>query len=336
VKLSTYYDQSYLVTVTAKVTTTVSTWRLDKIESDTNGAPLDWIPFGGMEITSDPDGAKIWIDYDLTDNIPAVYKGDAIGEAKLDLPPGNYGVYATKDYYLPSVTQIVPVEVYSFDRNRVRVHLTLLPLPNVVPVVNAIADATITRGSTFSQGGSFTDPDTNPWTATVNYGDGSGNQPLPLTGKTFTLSHTYVNVGQYTVTVTIDDHAGGVGTDTAIVKVGYTFAGFYQPIDMGKVMNEANAGKTIPVKWQLSDANGPVNDPASFVNLTSSKVNCGTTTPLDAIEEYSTGNSGLQSLGNGNWQYNWKTDKSYGGTCRIMYVNFNSGETSLQTTFKFK
>jgi PKD repeat protein len=419
VKLSGYYDQSYLVTVTAQSTNTLPTWILDKIEtSGQNGPPLDWSPYGGMDIMTDPIGAEIWIDK-LGDTEGFVDRGAA--PALLELPPGAYKVYATKALHQPSETKDVTVESYSLLREPVRVDLTLKPstVPtvtgiapasgplaggtsvtisgtdftgatavhfgstsasgflvdsatqitatspagtgivdvtvttpsgtssvvagdqftykdNVVPVVEAGTDATITRGSTFSQGGSFTDPDTNTWTATVNYGDGTGNQQLALTGKIFTLSHKYVNAGKYTVTVKVDDNAGGVGTDTAIVKVGYTFAGFYQPIDMGKVTNEANAGKTIPVKWQLSDANGPVNDPASFLNLTSSKVNCGTTNPLDAIEEYSAGNSGLQYLGNGNWQYNWKTDKTYAGTCRLMYINFNSGETSLQTTFKFK
>ena len=39
-------------------------------------------------------------------------------------------------------------------------------------------DATITAGGTFSQGGSFTDPDADTWTATVDYGDGAGPAPL--------------------------------------------------------------------------------------------------------------------------------------------------------------
>jgi hypothetical protein len=345
VKLSGYYDQSYLVTVTAQNTNTLPTWILDKIETNAqNGEPLDWSPYGGMKITSDPDGAKIWIDY-LADNNPAVYKGDAIGEAKLDLPPGSYSVYATKDNYQSSEIQPVTVVSYSLLREPVRVHLVLNPSPNVAPVVNAGADATITRGSTFSQSGSFTDPDTNPWTATVNYGDGSGNLPLSLTDKTFTLNHKYMNVGPYTVTVTVDDHAGGVGTDTAIVKVGYTFAGFYQPIDMGTVVNNvgsivnsAKAGQAVPTKWHLSDWDGIVSDPTSFGALKSYTIGCSDLAGKseDAIEEYSAGGSDLQYKGNGDWQYNWKTLKGYSGTCRKMYVEFNSGQKSPEVPFKFK
>jgi PKD repeat protein len=78
---------------------------------------------------------------------------------------------------------------------------------NTAPVVSAGADATINEGATFSQNGSFTDPDANSWTAKVNYGDGSGDQSLSITlpAKTFSLSHVYADNGVYTVTVTVND-----------------------------------------------------------------------------------------------------------------------------------
>jgi len=41
--------------------------------------------------------------------------------------------------------------------------------------------------------------------ATVNYGDGSGSQTLSLSGKSFSLSHTYATPGSYTVTVAVSD-----------------------------------------------------------------------------------------------------------------------------------
>jgi PKD repeat protein len=93
---------------------------------------------------------------------------------------------------------------------------------NTAPVVSAGADATINEGAPFSQNGSFTDPDANSWTATVDYGDGSGVQPLTLSGKTFTLSHTYAGSGNYTVTVTVTDDDGGVDSDEVIVNVANT------------------------------------------------------------------------------------------------------------------
>ncbi|HEX6316588.1 MAG TPA: PKD domain-containing protein, partial [Gemmatimonadaceae bacterium] len=74
------------------------------------------------------------------------------------------------------------------------------------------------EGSTFSQNGSFTDPDANSWTATVDYGDGSGTQALSLVGKTFSLSHVYTDNGTYNVTVTVNDGTAS-GSDIVVVTV---------------------------------------------------------------------------------------------------------------------
>jgi TolB protein len=90
---------------------------------------------------------------------------------------------------------------------------------NVAPVVDAGPDATINEGDAFSSSGSFTDPGSDSWNATVDYGDGSEIQPLTLTGETFELSHTYADNCACTVTVTVTDDDGGIGTDTAIVTV---------------------------------------------------------------------------------------------------------------------
>ena len=91
---------------------------------------------------------------------------------------------------------------------------------NVAPIVYAgSATASLNEGGTFSRSGSFTDPGPDSWTATVDYGDGSGVVPLTLNGKTFSLSHTYPNDGVFTVTVTVDDGDGGTGQAQITVTV---------------------------------------------------------------------------------------------------------------------
>jgi Concanavalin A-like lectin/glucanases superfamily len=123
--------------------------------------------------------------------------------------------------------------------------------------------------------------------------------------------------------------------------VTFLFSGFFAPIDNG-VLNEANAGQTIPIKWHLTDLEGnPIDDqhvPASFVSVTSVASDCAALMGTDVIEEYA-GTSGLQYLGDGNWQFNWKTPKSYAGQCRIMRLNLADQEdiTSTRTAkFQFK
>ncbi len=91
---------------------------------------------------------------------------------------------------------------------------------NVAPTVSAGDDATVSEGAAFSGAGSFTDPDTDTWTATVDYGDGSGSQVLALgSDKSFDLNHTYADNGSYTVTVTVNDGKGGESSDSSTVTV---------------------------------------------------------------------------------------------------------------------
>jgi hypothetical protein len=116
----------------------------------------------------------------------------------------------------------------------------------------------------------------------------------------------------------------------------YTVDGFSAPVTMNGVVNTANAGQTVPIKWHLADKNGIVSDPASFVGLYSYEIKCGDLSPVSTeLKESPAGNSGLKNLGNGNWQFNWKTPKSYAGKCRDMFVRFNDGQ-ELHALFKFK
>ena len=97
---------------------------------------------------------------------------------------------------------------------------------NTAPTVDAGSDpAAFNQGGTFSSTGSFTDPDDDTWTGTVNWGDGTPEEALALVGKTFSLSHTYnqdiftLNDGSpFEVIVTINDETDD-STDSVLVTV---------------------------------------------------------------------------------------------------------------------
>src|SRR5207302_1998355 len=81
--------------------------------------------------------------------------------------------------------------------------------------------STLTEASEFVGSGAFTDPESNDtWTATVNYGDGSGAQPLALAAdRTFQLRHRYADNGIYPLTVTVTDRAGATGSTAQNISV---------------------------------------------------------------------------------------------------------------------
>jgi hypothetical protein len=60
-------------------------------------------------------------------------------------------------------------------------------------------------------------------------------------------------VGSKTFTVTGTDKAGNTVTQTLTYNVIYKFGGFLPPLESGKTYK---AGRTIPVKFKLTDANG--------------------------------------------------------------------------------
>jgi probable HAF family extracellular repeat protein len=90
---------------------------------------------------------------------------------------------------------------------------------NFPPVIRRLSGATIILGETFTASAYFIDPGADTWTATVDYGDSSGVQPLALSDKSFTLSHLYTAAGTYEVTVSVSDDDGDSGLGQAAVKV---------------------------------------------------------------------------------------------------------------------
>jgi hypothetical protein len=133
------------------------------------------------------------------------------------------------------------------------------------------------------------------------------------------------SVGAKSVTCTATDYAGNTAAATVTYNVVYGFEGFFSPVENLPALNIANSGQTIPLKWRITDAFGnPITD-LTNVRITAVNLVCPLGTSPDQVEEYAAGNSGLLNLGNGYYQFNWKTPKNYANSCKTMLLNLGEG-----------
>jgi DNA/RNA endonuclease G (NUC1)/PKD repeat protein len=212
----TYADNgTYVVTLTvsdpagaeATATTSVTVFNVNPTVNAFAGASiLAHQTYAGGGSFADP-GADSWtatVDY-----------GDGDGAQPLALSGTGFNLSHTYDH---AGTFTITVTVTDDDGGS-GTRTATVTVTNLAPVVAAFAGATLLPHETYAAAGSFADPGPDSWTATVDYGDGSGAQPLALDGKSFSLSHTYAAAGSYTVTVTVTDDGGLAGTRTATVVV---------------------------------------------------------------------------------------------------------------------
>lgn len=144
------------------------------------------------------------------------------------------------------------------------------------------------------------------------------------------------SVGLKTVECTATDTAGNTATASKGYQVLYGFSGFAAPVDAAPTVNTAKAGQTIPLQWTLTDATGtPVPD-LTTATITARTTNCSSTASTDPVESYTTaGTSGLQNLGGGTYQLNWKSLKSDAGTCKTLQLDLGEG-TPRTALFQFR
>mgnify|MGYP003579739215 CR=1 FL=1 len=140
-------------------------------------------------------------------------------------------------------------------------------------------------------------------------------------------------VGTTTVTATATDAAGNHSECSFTVTVRYLFTGFFSPVSNPPTLNAVNAGKAIPVKFNLSGDKGlnifAPNNPYSV------SLNCNSNDPgVDVSETLTAGGSSL-SFSGGQYNYVWKTENSWAGTCRQLVITLNDGSVHT-ANFKFK
>ncbi len=218
-------------------------------------------------------------------------------------------------------------------------------------VVACSADATAPEGVTTAFSGTARDHAGNAATATVGPAKvdltdpavACGTRPafaLGQAGAVVSATVTDAGSGPAQVTVTAPAATGTVGVHTAAVTgtdragrtttvlcsyaVGFGFSGFFAPVENDAV-NLARADQVIPLKWRVVDGAGAGVTTLTRVSVTVTDRACAAGATADAVEEYATGSSGLQNKGDGHYQLNWATPKSYAGSCKTLRLDLGDG-----------
>ena len=81
------------------------------------------------------------------------------------------------------------------------------------------------------------------------------------------------------------------------------------------------------MNWRLLDSTGSPIANLSSATISTTTAGCAGDATIDVVEETLAGGSGLLNLGNGFYQVNWKTPKTYANSCRTMRLDLHDGVT---------
>ena len=218
--------------------------------------------------------------------------------------------------------------------------------PNTAPVANddgyaTSEDVQLVVGAPGVLGND-TDADDDALTATLVSGTSNGTLVLNSDGSfSYTPNPDFSGTDSFTYMANdgTEDSAVATATITVSSVPDIAVTGFFSPVDMGLV-NVAKAGQTVPLKFRLTDESGAGLQVPGFV-FSGNIVQSGSTTGGDEIEQYVSGASGLQYLGDGYYQWNLQTSKAWANTSRALTASFTApgyafDNAQLVVQFRFK
>ncbi|MDV9187061.1 PxKF domain-containing protein [Streptomyces sp. SR27] len=175
-------------------------------------------------------------------------------------------------------------------------------------------------------------------TVTINGTDFTGATAVTF-GSVPTTAFTVENDGRITATapaatavgtvdITVSTPAGTSAVTTAdSYAYAYDFGGFQGPVTNPPAVNQANAGRAVPMKFSLGGDRGL--DILAAGQPTVRQTDCTTGAPAGTpAPATSAGGSSLQyDPVTTTYTYVWKTDKAWAGTCRTFTLGLNDGTT---------
>jgi methionine-rich copper-binding protein CopC len=204
------------------------------------------------------------------------------------------------------------------------------PPVNRPPTVSAGGPYAVEQGATVQVSATGTDPEgqaiTYAW-------DLDGNGTFETAGQTVTFSAAgIVAPASRTISVRGTDPGGLADTSTATVSITWHNGGFGPPIGGNTGPITQKAGSNIPVKFSLGGNHGLNIMRAGYP--ASAAYTCGGTLPTDATEAIPSPNLKYDAATD-TYSFQWKTDKAWSGTCRVLVVGLRDG-TNLSVGFDFR
>ncbi|HEV8695826.1 MAG TPA: PxKF domain-containing protein, partial [Lysobacter sp.] len=141
------------------------------------------------------------------------------------------------------------------------------------------------------------------------------------------------SIGSKTVDCTAIDRAGNTAGGSAGYRVVYGFSGFNAPVQNPPVLNVFKAGRSIPLRWRVVDAQGAPVTNLSSATVSATAISCPNATE-NRISTYGGSNGQLQNLGNGYYQLDWLVSFSLRGYCSRLDLKLGDGELH-SAQFKF-
>jgi streptogramin lyase len=167
---------------------------------------------GPRGITAGPDGALYFVET-LTGKIGRITTSGAVSEFSIPSVTTTNGNVGVTGFFMQDITRGPDNALWFTETGNDAIGR----LSFSAPTVNVGGNGTAVGGQAFTRTGTFFGDPLN-YTASVNYGDGTGLQTAPISGNTFALQHTFAAAGTFTVTVTVSNGFAS-STSSFVVQV---------------------------------------------------------------------------------------------------------------------